>query len=61
MSSQELIHSISNELAVVLGRAELLTQGPNDPEIQRACMEIKLAARNIHQLLREYAHRSATS
>jgi signal transduction histidine kinase len=58
MSSQELIHSISNELAVVLGRAELLSQAPQDPEKERACMEIKRAARNIHRLLRDYTHRS---
>jgi signal transduction histidine kinase len=58
MLSQELIHSISNELAVVLGRAELLSQAPQDPETERACMEIRSAARNISRLLREYAHRS---
>jgi signal transduction histidine kinase len=58
MSSKELIHSINNQLTVVMGRAELLSRAPLNEETQRACTEIKAAAGNLHRLISEYVHNS---
>lgn len=58
MSSRELIHSINNELTIVLGRAEMLSCAPVNEETQRACHEIKMAAGKLNQLLREYMRHS---
>ena len=54
MSSQELIHSIKNQLTIVLGRADLLSRAPMDEETQRACLEIRAAAKKLDWLLRQY-------
>jgi two-component sensor histidine kinase len=54
MSSQELIHSIKNQLTVVLGRADLLSRAEVDEETQHACLEIRSAARKLDWLLRQY-------
>jgi signal transduction histidine kinase len=56
MSSKELIHSINNQLTVVMGRAELLSRAPLNEESQRACVEIRAAAGNLNRLIREYMH-----
>ncbi len=56
--SQDLIHSINNELTVVIGRAELLSREPLNDANRRACCEIRTAAGNLHRLLREYLHSS---
>lgn len=58
MSSKELIHSINNQLTVVMGRAELLSRAPLNEETQRACIEIRAAAGNLNRLIREYMHDS---
>jgi hypothetical protein len=54
MSSQELVHSIKNQLTVVLGRADLLSRAPVDADTQRACLEIRAAAKKLDWLLRQY-------
>jgi hypothetical protein len=58
MSSQELIHSINNQLTILMGRAELLSKAPVSAETQRACLELKTAAGNLNRLLREYMDKS---
>lgn len=54
MSAQELIHSINNQLTVVLGRAEMLSQAQVNEETQRVCLEIRTAAGKLNHLLRQY-------
>ena len=54
MSSQELIHSINNQLTVVMGKAELLSHAPVNEETQRMCLEIRAAAGKLNHLLRQY-------
>jgi nitrogen-specific signal transduction histidine kinase len=51
MSSQELFHSLRNELVVVLGRAELLALRAADQSTLEYTRQIKAAALNIRQLL----------
>jgi len=58
MSSQELIHSINNQLTVVMGKAELLSQAPVNEETQRMCLEIRMAAGKLNHLLRQYISHS---
>jgi hypothetical protein len=58
MSSEDLIHSINNQLAVVVGKAELLRQAVSNSASQETCLEIKAAAIKINKLMYEYAGRS---
>jgi hypothetical protein len=58
MSSQELIHSINNQLTILIGRADLLSKAELNAETQRACLELKAAAGNLSRLIREYVDRS---
>jgi hypothetical protein len=58
MSSQELIHSINNQLTILIGRADLLSKAELNAETQRACLELKAAAGNLNRLIREYVDRS---
>jgi hypothetical protein len=51
MSSKEVIHSVNNQLMVVLAQAELLArEGCSDQE-RACCLEIKKAAHTINRLL----------
>jgi signal transduction histidine kinase len=61
MSSQELIHSINNQLTVVMGRAELLSNAPVNEETQRVCLEIRTAAGKLNLLLQQYMNISHTN
>lgn len=58
MSSQELIHSINNQLTILIGRADLLSKAEVNAEAQRACLELKTAAGNLNRLIREYMDKS---
>jgi hypothetical protein len=51
MSSQDLFHSVRNELVVVLGRVELLASVAADQTTLEHTRQIKAAALNIRQLL----------
>jgi two-component sensor histidine kinase len=54
MSSQELIHSVKNQLTVVIGQVEMLArEGRSEQDLER-CREIKKAASNINQLLKAF-------
>ena len=61
MPSEELIHSINNQLAVVMGKAELLRQAVGNTASKETCLEIKAAAMKINKLMHEYAGRSHTN
>jgi len=60
MSSQELIHSINNQLTILIGRADLLSNSEVNEETQRACLELKAAAGKLNRLIREYMDKSLT-
>lgn len=52
MSRQESIHALFNQLAVVLGRADLLSIEAKDRASQEAASLIKSAALRMHGLIR---------
>jgi len=55
MSSKDLIHSVNNQLAVVMAQAEMLArENCSAPSLER-CQEIKDAASRINSLLRDFA------
>jgi hypothetical protein len=58
MPSEELIHSINNQLTILIGRADLLSKAEVNAEAQRACLELKAAAGNLNRLIREYMDKS---
>lgn len=60
MSSQELIHSINNQLTILIGRADLLSKAELNAETQRACLELKAAAGKLNRLIQEYMDKSLT-
>jgi hypothetical protein len=52
MSSKDLIHSVNNQLALVMAHAELLARnGRSEQDLER-CREIKQAASKINCLLK---------
>ncbi len=51
MSSRELIHSVSNQLTVVINGAELVRLDPSNVQM---CDLIKSAAIRINDLLRQF-------
>jgi two-component sensor histidine kinase len=50
-SSQELFHSVNNQLLVVMAQAEMLAQESDSEQVIERCREIKRAASNINRLL----------
>jgi two-component sensor histidine kinase len=54
MSSQDLLHSVNNQLTVVMAQAELLARYVASEQDMERCREIKLAASKINRLLRTY-------
>ncbi|HZU31086.1 MAG TPA: hypothetical protein VFB79_08230 [Candidatus Angelobacter sp.] len=54
MSSKDLIHSVNNQLAVVMAQAELLAKYASQQDAER-CLEIKQAATKINRLLRAFS------
>lgn len=51
MSREELLHSINNQLAIVMGRAELISFQSSDQAMKRRCEEIGEAAAKIKTLV----------
>jgi nitrogen-specific signal transduction histidine kinase len=51
MSRQESIHALFNQLAIVLGRADLLRIQSNDSTSQEAANLIRLAALRMQNLI----------
>jgi nitrogen-specific signal transduction histidine kinase len=55
--SDDLIHSINNQLAIVIGRAQLLGLEVDNHGAQQTCREIQAAASKINKLMYEYVNR----
>ena len=53
MSSRKLFNDVRNELAVVLGRAELLALTSQDGTSLEHCNQIKTAALHLRDLIKE--------
>ena len=58
MSSDEVLHSINNQLTVLMYRAELLGKGKEHPADVENCREIQAAAKKIGTLVRQLSLRS---
>jgi two-component sensor histidine kinase len=54
MSSKDLLHSVNNQLTVVMAQAELLARYVASEQEMERCLEIKQAASKITRLLRTY-------
>jgi nitrogen-specific signal transduction histidine kinase len=59
--SDDLLHSINNQLAVVMGNAELLGLKVENHKTQEACREIQAAASRINRLMYEYVNRNCAN
>jgi nitrogen-specific signal transduction histidine kinase len=59
MSSQQFFHSITNQLTVVLGRAELLALRSKDRTAKESSKVIITAAQNICDLVKQFQGRVA--
>lgn len=59
--SDKLLHSINNQLAVVMGNAELLSLKVENRNTQETCREIQAAAFKINRLMFEYVGRKSVS
>ena len=57
MLSSDILHMINNQLAVVMGKAQLLGLEVEDQKTQETCREIQAAASKINQLMYDYVHR----
>ena len=53
-SSQELFHSVNNQLLVVMAQAEMLAKESGSEQAIERCLEIKRAASNINRLLQAF-------
>ena len=51
VSTKEIVHTINNQLAVVMGKAALLASETEDQGTRKRCQEIERAAREISALL----------
>ena len=51
MSTKEIVHTINNQLTIVMGRAALLASSAADPGIKSRCQEIENAVQTISSLL----------
>lgn len=54
MLSKDLLHMINNQLAVVMGKAQLLGLEVENRKTKETCREIQAAASKINQLMYEY-------
>ena len=54
MSSKDLLHSVNNQLTVVMAQAELLARQVKSEQNIERCHEIKQAASKINRLLRAF-------
>jgi nitrogen-specific signal transduction histidine kinase len=58
MSYKNLLHSVNNQLAVVMGKAELLGLKVDDGTTRQECREIQAAASKINKLMYQYVSNS---
>jgi two-component sensor histidine kinase len=54
ISAQELLHAVNNQLAVIMGHADMLAKEANSEQALERCREIKRAASKINVLLQEF-------
>jgi hypothetical protein len=54
MLPEDFLHMINNQLAVVMGKAELLGLRVENRHAKETCREIKIAASKINKLVYEY-------
>jgi|GEM_PF-2348618 two-component sensor histidine kinase len=51
MLTNEVVHTINNQLAIVMSKADLLAGRIQDQGVKRNCEEIQIAVRKINMLL----------
>jgi len=51
VSPKQILHTINNQLTIVIGRAALLASETDDAGMKKRCEEIKTAAQKISHLL----------
>jgi signal transduction histidine kinase len=51
MPPKQVVHSINNQLTIVIGRASMLAAESDDLTTKKRCEEIETAAQNISRLL----------
>jgi len=51
VSAKQILHTINNQLTIVIGRAALLASETEDLGLKKRCEEIEAAAHNISRLL----------
>lgn len=54
MSSKDLLHSVNNQLTVVMAQAELLERYVASKQDMERCHEIRVAASKITRLIRAF-------
>lgn len=59
MSQREFVHSINNQLALLVARAEILSMTAADAQAAEDCKLIKAAALKIGKLVNEFARMCA--
>jgi hypothetical protein len=59
VSHREFVHSINNQLALLVARAEILSMTAGDAQAAEDCKQIKAAALKIGKLVNEFARRCA--
>ena len=51
VSAKQILHTINNQLTIVIGKAALLASETEDAGLKKRCQEIETAAHNISRLL----------
>lgn len=51
MSTREIVHTINNQLTIVMGRAALMAETAEDPGTRSRCKEIQSAVQTISKLI----------
>jgi len=61
MATKELVHTINNQLAIVMSRADLLDGSDGDQKTRKNCEAIRNAVHNINILLGDLVVASRTA
>lgn len=57
---EQILHTINNQLTIVMGKASLLASETNDAGMKKRCQEIEKAARQISRLLNRIPESKST-
>lgn len=57
---EQILHTINNQLTIVMGKASLLASETNDVGMKKRCQEIEKAARQISRLLNRIPESKST-